>query len=106
MARLDEEGWLFVGMFGIVVGILVSDMSSEAELEKELIISISISVASGSLTSLVHDVDSIYSGMIWILVEAVCGSACCCWGLSEATSSEATSEAFWSSDSTSGSSPE
>jgi len=106
MARLDEEGWLFVGMVGIVVGILVSDMSSEAELEKELIISISISVASGSLTSLVHDVDSIYSGMIWILVEAVCGSACCCWGLSEATSSEATSEAFWSSDSTSGSSPE
>jgi len=74
-------------------------------MERELIISISISVAFGSLTSSVHDVDTIYSGMIWILVEAVCGSADCCWELSEATSSEATSEA-WSSDSTSGSSPE
>ena len=91
MARLDDEGWLFVGMVGIVVGILVPVMSSEAEVEKEFVISISISVASGSLTSSIHEVDSIYSGMIWILVEAVCGSACCCWGLSKATSSEATS---------------
>jgi len=105
MARCDDECWLFVGMFGIVVGILVSDMSSEAKVEKELVILISISVASGSLTSSVHEVDSIYSGMIWILVESVCGSADCCWGLSEATSSGATSKAFWSSDSTSGSSP-
>jgi len=73
---------------------LVSDMSSEAEVEKELVISISISVASGSLTSSVHDVDSTYSGMLLILVEVVCGSADLCLGLSEATSSEATSEAF------------
>jgi len=79
-------------MIGIVVGILVSVMSSEAEVEKEFVISISISVASGSLTSSVHEVNSIYSGMIWI--KSICGSACCCWGLSEATSSEATSEAF------------
>jgi len=69
-------------------------MSSEVEVEKEFVISISISVASASLTSSVHEVDSMCSGMIWILVEAVCGLACCCWGLSEATSSEATSKAF------------
>jgi len=94
MARLDDEGWLFVGMVGIVVGILVYVMSSEAEMEKEFVISISISVASGSLTSSVHEVDSMCLGMIWILVKAVFGSACFCWGLSEATSSEATSEAF------------
>jgi len=81
-------------MVGIVVGILVSVMSSEAEVEKEFVISISISVASGSLTSSVHEVDSMCSGMIWILVEAVCGSVCCCWGLSEATLSKATSKAF------------
>jgi len=81
-------------------------MSSEAEVEKELVISISISVASGSLTSSIHDVDSTYSGVIWILVEAICGSGDWCWRLSEATSSEATSEAFCSSDATSGSSPE
>ena len=54
MARLDDEGWLFVGMVGIVVGILVYVMSSEAEVEKEFVISISISVASGSLTSLLE----------------------------------------------------
>ena len=69
-------------------------MSSEAEVERELIISIFISVASGSLTSSVHDVDSTYLGMIWLLVEVVCGSSDWCWGLSEVTSSEATSEAF------------
>ena len=49
-ARFDGEGWLFVGMVGIfvgIVGILVSEMSSEAEVEKELVISISMSVASG-----------------------------------------------------------
>ena len=34
MARCDDEVWLFVGMVLIVVGILVSDMSSEAEVEK------------------------------------------------------------------------
>jgi len=92
MARCDDDGWLFVGM--VVVGILFSVMSSEAVVEKEFVKSISISVASGSLTSSVHEVDSIYSGMIWILVKAICGSAYCCWGFSEATSSEATSEAF------------
>ena len=48
-------------------------MSSEAEVEKELVISISIPVASGSLTSSVHDVDSTYSRVIWILVEAIYG---------------------------------
>jgi len=110
MAKCEVEGWLFVGMVGIlvgiVVGILVSEMSSEAEVEKELVISISMLVASGSLTSSVHDIDSIWSGMIWVVIEVVCGSCVCCWGLSEATSSEATSEAFCSSDSTSGSSPE
>jgi len=103
MARCDDEGWLFVGIVGIVVGMSVSDMSSEAEVEKELVISISISVASGSLTSSVHDVDSTYSGMIWILVKVICGSTDWCWGLSEVTSSEATSEAFLSSDATSSS---
>jgi len=92
MAKLDDEGWLFVGM--VVVGILVSIMSSEAKVEKEFVTSISISVASGSLTSSIHEVDSIFSGMIWILVKAICDSVCCCWRLSETTSSEATSEAF------------
>jgi len=74
MARFDGEGWLFVGMVGVMigmVGILVSEMSSEAEVEKELVISISMSVAYGSLTSSVHDIDSIWSGMIWEMVEAV-----------------------------------
>ena len=44
MARWDDESWLFVGCVGIVVGMLVSNMSSEAEVETELVISISISV--------------------------------------------------------------
>jgi len=92
MARCDD-GWLFIGCVGVVVGMLVSGMSSEAEVEKELVKSISISVASGSLTCSVH-VDSTYSGVIWILVEAICGSGDCYWGLSEATLLEATSEAF------------
>jgi len=108
-AKFDSEGWLFVGIVGIfvgMVGILVSEMSSEAEVEEELVISTSMSVASGSLTSSVHDIDSIWSGMIWEMVEAVSRLGDSCWGLSEATSSEATSEAFCSSDSTSGSSPE
>ena len=73
MARCDDDGWLFIGCVGVVVGMLVSDMSSEAEVEKELVKSISISVTSGSLTSSVY-VDSTYSGMIWILVRAICGS--------------------------------
>jgi len=109
MARFDDESWLFVGMVGVmigIVGILVSKMSSEAEEEKELVISTSMSVASGSLTSSVHDIVSIWSGMIWEMVEAVSRLVVCCWGLSEATSSEATSEAFCSTDSTSGSSLE
>jgi len=105
MARCDDDGWLFIGCVGVVVGMLVSDMSSEAEVEKELVKSISISVASGSLTSLVH-VDSTYSRVIWILVEAICGSGDCCWGLSKATSSIVTLEALCSSDVTSGSSLE
>jgi len=82
MARFDGEGWLFVGMVGImvgiVVGILVSEMSSEAEVEKELVISISMSVASGSLTSSIHDIDSIWPGMIWEMVEAVSRLVVCC----------------------------
>jgi len=110
MARFDGEGWLFAGMVGIlvgkVVGILVSKMSSEAEVEKELFFSTSMLVASGSLTSSVHDIDSIWSVMILEMVEAVCGFGVCFWGLSKATSSEATSEAFCSTDSTSRSSPE
>jgi len=93
---------ILVGM----VGVLVSEMSSGTEVEEEFDISTSISDASGSLTYSVHDRDSIESGMIGIVVEVVCRLGVCCWGLSEAYSSEATSKAFCSSDSTSGNSPE
>jgi len=65
-----------------------------------------MSVVSGSLTCSVQSRDSVWSGMIRVVVEAVCGSGVCCWGLSETTSLEVTSEAFCSSDSTSGSLPE
>jgi len=30
MARCDDDGWLFIDCVGVVVGMLVSDMSSEA----------------------------------------------------------------------------
>jgi len=40
-----------------------------------------------------------------MVVEAVCKFGVCCYGLSEATSPEATSKAFSSSDSTPGNSP-
>jgi len=73
MARCDDDGWLFIVCVGVVIEMLVFDMSAEAEVEKELVKSFSISVTSGSLTSSVY-VDSTYSGMIWILVRAICGS--------------------------------
>jgi len=51
-----------------------------------------MSDASGSLTCSVHDRDSMWSGMVGIVVEAVCRLGVCCWGISKATSSEATLE--------------
>jgi len=47
-----------------------------------------------------------WSGITREVVKAVCKLGVCCWGLSEATSPEATSEAFSSSNSTLGNSPE
>jgi len=53
-AKFDGEDWLFVGMVGVMIGIveiLVFEMSSKVEVETELVISTSMLVASGSLTS-------------------------------------------------------
>jgi len=104
MAKFEGEGWLFV-LLGMV-GVLVSERSLRTEVKEELDISTSMSVTSVSLTCSVHERDSMWSGIIWEMVEAVCRLVVCCWGLSEATSSEATSKAFCSSVSTSGNSPE
>jgi len=54
-------------MVGVQVGmvvVLVSERSSETEVKEELDISTSMSVTSISLTCLVTDRDSIWSGMI------------------------------------------
>ena len=102
MAKFEGEGWLLVDR----VGVMVSERSSGTEVKEELDISTSMSDTSSSLTCSVYDRDSMWLGIIGELVEAVCRLGVCCWGISEATSSEATSEAFCSSDSTSGNSPE
>ena len=70
---------------------MVSEGSSGTELEDELDISTSMSDTSGSLICSVKDSDSIWSGITGEVVEAVCRLGVCCWGLSEATSPEATS---------------
>jgi len=49
-----------------------------SEVGEELVISTSISVASGSLTSSVHDIGSIWSGKVGIEVEVVCWLSDCC----------------------------
>jgi len=87
MAKFEVEGWSFVG----IVGVLVSEGSSGIEVEDELDISTSISNTSCSLICSVKDRDSIWSGITRKVVEAVCKFGVCCWGLSEATSPEATS---------------
>jgi len=102
MAKFEGEGWWFVG----IVGVLVFEGSSGTEVEDELDISTSISDTSGSLICSVKDRDSMWSGITREVVKAVCKLGVCCWGLSEATSPEATSEAFSSSNSTLGNSPE
>ena len=102
MAKFEVEGWSFVG----IVGVLVSEGSSGTEVEDELDISTSMSKISGLLICSIKDRDSIWSGITREVVEAVCKLGVCCWGLSEATSPEATSEAFSSSNSTLGNSPE
>jgi len=113
MAKFEVSG-IFVE---VGVGVLVSEGSLGIEVEDELDISTSISETSGSLICSINDRDSIWSGTdcsgtdcsrtetFGQVVEVVCKFGVCCWGLSEATSLEATSEAFSRLDSTPGNSP-
>ena len=102
MAKFEVEGWSFVG----IVGVLVSEGSSGTEVKDELDISTSISETYGSLICSIKDRNSIWSGTTGMVVEAVCKFGVCCWGLSKATSPQATLKAFSNLDSTPGNSLE
>jgi len=67
MDKFEGEGWLLVGM----VGVLVSERLSGTEVKEELDISTSMSDTSGSLTCSVHDRDSMWSGIIGELVDTI-----------------------------------
>jgi len=76
MALFDGEGWLFGGMVRVMIGIVrvnVSEISSGPEVEEELNISTSMSVASVSLTSSVQARDSVLVEVVSRLVVVVGG---------------------------------